>query len=221
HNRKLIDEIKLLEQKSRRLDIYNEEALSDFYDKNLPEGIYNGPAFEKWYVTASKDNENLLCVDKDDIIYHEAEDITVEKYPDRLNINHNPLLLNYKFQPGEIDDGVNIDIPLFMLNQISKDQLEGLVPGMLEEKITVMLRALPKNIRRNLVPVPETAKECAANLRTGEKGLIANLTEYLFRSRGIQIPEDAWRSLTIPDHLLFNIRVVDEENAVLEQSRNL
>ncbi len=221
HNRKLIDEIKLLEQKSRRLDIYNEEALSDFYDKNLPEGIYNGPAFEKWYVTASKDNENLLCVDKDDIIYHEAEDITVEKYPDRLNINHYPLLLNYKFQPGEIDDGVNIDIPLFMLNQISKDQLEGLVPGMLEEKITVMLRALPKNIRRNLVPVPETAKECAASIRTGEKGLVANLAEYLSRSRGIQIPEDAWQSVTIPDHLLFNIRVVDGENAILEQSRNL
>jgi ATP-dependent helicase HrpA len=92
---------------------------------------------------------------------------------------------------------------------------------MLKEKITVMLRALPKNIRRNLVPVPETAKECAANLRTGEKGLAVNLAEYLFRSRGIHIPDDAWQAVSIPDHLLFNIRVVDEENAVLGQSRNL
>ena len=221
HNMKIIEELKLLEQKSRRLDIYNEEALYDFYDKNIPADICNGPAFEKWYATALKENESLLCVDKDNIIYHDAENITAEKFPDTLEINHNPLPLNYKFEPGQVDDGVNIDIPLFMLNQISNDQLEGFVPGMLEEKITVMLRSLPKNIRRNLVPIPETAKECAANIRTGAKGLAVNLTEYLFRSRGIQIPDNAWQSVSIPEHLLFNIRVVDEENQILAQGRQL
>jgi ATP-dependent helicase HrpA len=221
HNLQLIEEIRLLEQKSRRLDIYNEEALYDFYDKNIPADICNGPAFEKWYKAAARDNEKLLFVNKDDIIYHEAEYVTAENFPDTLAINHNPLPLNYRFQPGEIDDGVNIDVPLFMLNQVSNDQLEGLVPGMLEEKITVMLKALPKNIRRHLVPVPDTAKDCAAHIRTGEKGLAANLAEYLFRSRGIQVPDGAWQSVNIPDHLKFNIRVVDEAHQVLAQGRHL
>ncbi len=221
HNQKLIEEIKLLEQKSRRLDIYNEEAIYDFYDASIPENICNGPAFEKWYAAASKENENLLCVDKQDIIYHDAESTTTERFPDALHINMNLLPLTYRFGPGEIDDGVNIDIPLFMLNQVSNDQLEGLVPGLLEEKITVMLRALPKNIRRNLVPVPETAKECAANIKTGDKGLAVNLAEFLFRSRGIQIPDDAWQVINIPDHLLFNVRVVDEKNNILAQGRHL
>jgi len=221
HNQKIIEEIKLLEQKSRRLDIYNEEALYDFYDKNIPENISNGPAFEQWYTAASKEHENLLCVDKQDIIYHEAESVTAERFPDTLEINRNPLPLNYKFSPGEIDDGVNIDIPLLMLNQISNDQLEGLVPGMLEEKITVMLRALPKNIRRNLVPVPETARECAATIKTGDKGLAVNLAEYLFRSRGIRVPAEAWQVASIPDHLRFNIRVMDGDNHVLAQGRDL
>jgi ATP-dependent helicase HrpA len=221
HNHNLIEEIKLLEQKSRRLDIYNEEALYDFYDNNIPEDIFNGPAFEKWYADASKKNETLLCVNKQHIIYHEAENVSAERFPDTLDIDRNPLPLNYKFEPDEIDDGVNIDIPLLILNQVSNYQLEGLVPGMLEEKITVMLRALPKNIRRNLVPIPETASECAANIKTGDKVLSVNLAEYLYRSRGIQIPNDAWQGVNIPDHLLFNIRIMDEDDHVLAQSRNL
>jgi len=221
HNQKIIDEIKQQEQKSRRLDIFNEEALYDYYAKNIPENISNGPAFEKWYAAESKGHGNLLFVDKQDIIYHEAKNITAEKFPDTLDINRNPLPLNYKFGPGEIDDGVNIDIPLLMLNQVSNDQLEGLVPGMFEEKITVMLRALPKNIRRNLVPIPETARECAINIITGDKGLAVNLAEYLFRSRGIRIPDIAWQGIDIPDHLLINIRVMDEHNHVLAQGRNL
>src|SRR5690606_20959256 len=138
-------------------------------------------------------------------------------YPDTLLVNLNPLPLTYKFQPGEIDDGVNIDVPLFMLNQVSNDQIEGLIPGMLEEKIILLMKTLPKSIRRTLVPIPDTAKDCAAHIRTGEKGLLANLSEYLFRSRGILIPDEAWQSVSLPDHLRFNIRVVDENNQVLDQ----
>ncbi len=221
HNQAIIDGIKQLEHKSRRHDIYNEQALADFYDQHLPADVYNGPLFEKWYGTVVKTNSELLYVKRDDIIYHDAEHITPEMYPDTLEINRNRLPLNYQFLPGQAEDGVNIDVPVFLLNQITPHHLDRLVPGLLEEKVTLMLRSLPKTIRRNLVPVPDTAKECVEHLR--EKGgvLTEALADYLFRSRGVRINENDWQVTNMPDHLAFNLRVVDENNKLLAQGRDL
>ena len=220
HNIKIIEAIRLLERKSRRHDILNEEALYDFYDKYIPADIYNGPLFKKWYQSTAKINKKLLWIKPKDVMYHEADTITESSYPDALKINNNKLPINYKFEPETEDDGVNIDIPLIMLNQVEREQLDYLVPGMLEEKITLLLKGLPKNIRKKLVPLPDTAKECAKNLQTGNRSLLVNLTEYLFRTRGIKISQDSWSPNQLPDYLKINIRVLDESGNIINQSRD-
>lgn len=221
HNKKIIDEIKSLERKARRHDIFNEEALYDFYERHIPAGIYNGPLFEKWYRAEAKGNPGLLRIDAPEIMYHEAESVTANDYPDALKIGGNRLAIDYKFEPGARDDGVNIDVPLVLLNQVSREQLDYLVPGLFEEKIVFMLKALPKNIRKNLVPVPDTARECAQAIQSGTGSLAGQIAAYLFRSRGVRIPEDAWASIQFPEHLLFNIRVYDEANQVVAKGRDL
>ena len=220
-NHGVIEEIRQLEKKSRRFDVLDDEAIYHFYDKIIPQDIYSGPHFEKWRIRAEKECQKLLYMDSADIMLHEAEGVTETYYPDQLQVNHLQLPLSYHFEPGNQNDGVTIDIPVHVLNQVSDSQLEKLVPGMLEEKIEILLRSLPKRLRRQLVPIPDTVKDCVKHITAESETLTGNLSEYIFRNRGIQITDDDWQCKSIPDHLKMNIRVLDHDNNVIVSGRDL
>lgn len=221
YNHKVIEEIRLLEKKARRFDVLDDEAIFQFYDNIIPQEVYSGPHFEKWRKKAEKDNQKLLYMQSADIMLHQADTVTEKYYPDKLTLNQMQLPLSYQFEPGQDDDGVSVDIPVHVLNQIDDSQLEKLVPGMLSEKIEILLRSLPKRIRRQLVPIPDTVTDCMQHIELGEQSLSENLSEYIFRSRGIQIKEDDWQLQSIPDHLKMNIRVLDQNQKVLATGRDL
>lgn len=220
-NHGVIEEIRKLEKKSRRFDVLDDEAIYHFYDKIIPQDVFSGPHFGKWRRKVEKENQKLLYMDSADIMLHDAEGVTEKYYPDQLQVNHMQLPLSYQFEPGNQNDGVTIDIPVHVLNQVSDSQLEKLVPGMLEEKIEILLRYLPKRIRRQLVPIPDTVKDCVKHIAAESETLIGNLSEYIFRNRGIQISNDDWQCKSIPDHLKMNIRVLDQDNNVIASGRNL
>ncbi len=220
NNHNVIEQIKLLEEKSRRHDVYNEEALFEFYDRHIPDHVCNGPLFEKWYKTEAKLNPELLCVEQETLMLHSADKVNEYNYPDEIIINKISLPLNYQFNPDNREDGINLDIPLAMLNQVNENQLEYLVPGLRVEKIIWLLKSLPKSIRKELVPVPDTARECAKNIEPGNQSLTSSLASWLFRSKGIKITEKDWSVDNIPPHLTMNIRVI-ENNTIIDQSRNM
>jgi ATP-dependent helicase HrpA len=160
-------------------------------------------------------------MDSAEIMLHEAEAVTEISYPDNLAINQIQLPLSYQFEPGHESDGVSIDIPLHVLNQIDEHHLQQLVPGMLKEKIEILLRSLPKRIRRQLVPIPETVNECIQHIDTEASSITRNLTEYFFRRKGIEIKDEDWKQTELPEHLKMNIRVLDQDANVLSSGRSL
>jgi ATP-dependent RNA helicase HrpA len=220
-NHDVIEEIRLLEKKSRRFDVLDDEAIYHFYDKIIPKYVYSGPHFEKWRIKAEKNNKKLLHMKSADIMLHQAETVTEEYYPDKLAVNHLQLPLSYQFEPGKENDGISVNIPLHVLNQIDEHHLEQLVPGMLKEKIEFLLRSLPKRIRRQLVPIPETVTECIQHVDADASSITRNLTEYIFRRKGIEIKEEDWINTELPEHLKMNIRVLDQDANVLSSGRNL
>ena len=221
HNHQVIEEIKQLEKKSRRIDILDDEAIYQFYDSRIPEGIYATAQFEKWRKEKEQSDCKYLYMDSAEIMLHEVEAITEVSYPDNLQINNIKLPLSYQFEPGHESNGVSIDIPLHVLNQVDEHHLQQLVPGMLKEKVEVLLRSLPKRIRRQLVPIPETVKECIEHIDTGAPSITRNLTEYFFRRKGIEIKDEDWKQTVLPEHLKMNIRVLDEDANVLSSARSL
>ena len=222
YNNGIIEELKLLEQKSRRHDIYNEEALYNFYEQRIPPDICNGPAFKKWHAaTTGNGSDPLLLPGREELMYHDAADITPVRFPDELHVGGKPLPLTYHFMPGDAEDGVTVHVPLPMLNQINPERLDYLVPGMLEEKIFFMLKNLPKQIRRNLAPIQTTARECADHISTAGGGLGLALSQYLARSRGVDIAETAWDTGKIPEYLHMNVQVLDDTQAVIARGRDL
>jgi len=236
HNRQLFNEIAVLEHKSRRQDILvDEPQIFAFYDARLPEGIYSGKAFEKWFKQAAREQPKLLFLSREDLMKHLGENITAQVFPDNILVNGVSLPLRYHFEPGQPLDGVTVVLPLPLLNQLSPSAFEWLVPGLLEEKIVALLRGLPKTLRKAFVPVPEVAKEAletikkpVVSFREGgsfleppKQSLYAELSNYCQRRLGKPLPAGVWELETLAPHLLMNIHLIDNNNQYLDMSRDL
>ncbi|MBN2885117.1 MAG: DUF3418 domain-containing protein, partial [Chromatiaceae bacterium] len=216
HNRELIDFVHHLEAKSRRRDILvDEEAIHAFYAARVPSGIYSTPQFERWLREATRAEPKLLHMRLSDLMRTEAEAVTAESFPDQLAVGASALPLEYRFEPGESGDGVTLVTPLELLNQVSAERLDWLVPGLLGERIEALLRGLPKSIRKSFVPIPDTAARLVARLKPSERPLIQALGEELRALTGVQVPEDAWNPDAVPEHLRMKVRVVDDSGRTL------
>jgi ATP-dependent helicase HrpA len=211
HNRELIEYIQHLEAKSRRRDILvDEEAIVAFYDQRVPLGIYSTAQFEQWLREASRRDPKVLHMRMADVMRHDAAGITAEAFPDGLDVGATRLPLEYHFDPGSTADGLTLVVPLPLINQVSGDRLEWLVPGLLTERITELLRGLPKPLRKHFVPIPDMAVRLAAHLQPTDRPLIQALGEAIKELTGIQVPEDAWEPAAIPEHLRMKVRLVDD-----------
>jgi len=222
HNQELIDHIWHLESKARRQDILvDHEAIYTFYDARIPEGIYSGAGFEKWLKKTSSSQPKLLHMTQEALMRRDAGEVTDELYPDVLNMEGIPLPLEYHFKPGEESDGVTLKIPLAVINQVSEERCEWLVPGLLREKIIALLRGLPKQLRKSFVPVPDYADACLKAMQPSDKPLTRLLGEELKRMTGVHIPEDAWQQQDMPAHLKMSYRLVNDKGRSVATGQNL
>ena len=226
HNQKLIADIEALEHKSRRPDVLvDEELIFAFYDSRIPGhlsglGIHNGAAFEVWRKQAERNDAKLLYLKKDDLMRHEAAGITTDQYPPQLKLDNVSFALGYNFSPGRNDDGITLTVPLALINQVAAARCEWLIPGILAEKVTQLVKTLPQKLRRNLVPVPEFSAAFCREIQPSGTPLLQALARYIRERKQIDVPPDAFRLEQLPPHLLMNFRVVDEHGRQLGMSRN-
>jgi ATP-dependent helicase HrpA len=226
HNRRLVAEIERLEHKSRRPDVLVDDALIDaFYDDKIPPDVVDVAGFEAWRRAAEKAEPKLLYLTRDQLMRHEAEGITTERFPATFEVLGQKLKLTYLHQPGEADDGVTLTVPLAMLNQVPGPRCEWLVPGLLEEKAAALLKTVPQRHRHRLQPVAESAAAFMAQFAAGEfdtdAPLLRALQRFVEERVSLKLPMESFRPENLPAHAFMNFRVVDEHGRVLGQSRNL
>lgn len=222
HNLDLIENIELLEQKSRRRDVLvDDEVLFEFYKTRIPSHITNGTGFEKWRKKAEQENPTLLFLSRDDLMRHQADNVTVESFPDQILVNRVPLALEYHFEPGKTHDGITQTIPLSLLNQTNPDRYDWLVPGLLRDKLMFLLKSLPKSQRRHFIPVPKYTDDCLRNMTAESGALLPTLSEQLRKLTGVEIALSDWNTTDLPLYLQMNFRLVDEDGKLLAESRDL
>lgn len=230
HNRKLLADIEQLEHKSRRQDVLvDDELIYAFYDKVVPKGIYTGAAFERWYRDEAKklgggEETRLLYLSRDDLMRHEAAGVTTDLFPKRMTMAGVPMALGYHFEPGSPRDGVTLTVPLHALNQVDARRCEWLVPGMVKEKVQLLLKSLPQKLRRHCVPLPEYAAAFAdrhAGERFGAGGLLDALIADVREEKQIALKLADFKLETLPAHLFMNFKVIDEHGRQLAMGRNL
>ena len=223
HNRRLLDEIDDLAHRSRNARVaVDEETLFRWFDDRIPDGIHNGAAFEKWRREVEARSPRLLHLDREELLRQRGADAA--DFPPELDLSGVRFPLAYRFDPGTDDDGVTLLVPLAALNQVPATPCDWLVPGLLEEKIAALIKSLPQALRRAFVPVPEFARAAADALRRGKPAsasLTDALADFLGRTTGQAIPRDAWRADALPPHLVMNFRVLDAQNRILGEGRDL
>lgn len=222
HNQRLIEDIELLEQKSRRRDVMiDDDSLFEFYKARVPSHIINGAGFEKWRKKTEKHTPELLFLTREALMQHGADQVTAESYPDQMLVNRVALPLEYHFEPGKQQDGITQTIPLSLLNQMQPQRYEWLVPGLLRDKIIFLLKSLPKSIRRHFIPVPQFADKCLQQISSDQGALLPALSEQLYKMTRVEIKEADWRVAELPLYLQMNFRLVDEDDQLLDESRDL
>jgi len=219
-NERLIAEVEELEHKARRQDVLvDEHKLFAFYDSKVPADIFQAATFEKWRETAEKANPRLLYLTRDDLMRHGADAITAVQFPEKISIDGVEVQLKYRFEPNHVLDGVTATVPLALLNQLNLTQTEWLVPGMLREKLTYLIKALPKAFRRVCVPVPEFVTQFLEQTKIGEGAIKVILAAHIQRVTTLNVGIDDWSEAT-PPHLLMNISVVDDAGRELAMGRD-
>ncbi|SFZ73948.1 ATP-dependent RNA helicase HrpA [Chitinimonas taiwanensis] len=224
HNEKLISEIEELEHKARRQDVLvDEEVLFAFYEQKVPADIINAQGFEAWRKQAEKDTPQLLFLSRDDLMRHAGESITEQQFPPELVLDGLPLPLAYRFEPGHALDGVTVQLPLHLLNKVNGAAFDWLVPGLIREKITLLVKSLPKSIRRQCVPVPEFVTRMMTELDRADRRapLLPQLAHAVGRGIGAPVSVDEFDASELPKHLQMNIRVVDDAGQELASERDL
>ncbi|WP_341647065.1 ATP-dependent RNA helicase HrpA [Thauera sp. SDU_THAU2] len=226
HNRRLVAEIERLEHKSRRPDVLVDEALIEaFYDSKLPEDVCDVAGFEAWRRKAEKAEPKLLHLSREQLMRHEAEGVTTDRFPAVMEVLGQKLKLAYLHQPGEADDGVTLTVPLAMLNQIPANRCEWLVPGLLEEKVAALMKTVPQKHRHRLQPVADSAAAFMAACEAGEfdtdEPLLKMLQRFVEERVQLKLPLESFRPENLKPHCFMNFRIVDEHGRVMGQSRNL
>ncbi|MCK9387413.1 MAG: ATP-dependent RNA helicase HrpA [Sulfuritalea sp.] len=222
HNAKLMKEIEALEHKSRRPDVLvDDELIYAFYDAKLPEGIITLAAFDHWRREAEAANPKLLCLEKEQLMRHEAAGITTDAFPPALTHRGQSFKLSYHHDPGAADDGVTLILPLPALNQLPANRCEWLVPGLLKEKILALLKTLQQKYRHRLQPLDEFASDFCESEHDFDEPLVRALTRAAEERLAMKLPLDAFRSGELRPHLFMNFRLTDEHGGTLAISRNL
>ena len=182
--------------------------------------------FQAWLKTAERDNPRLLFLSRDDLMQHAAAHITEEQFPKHWQTADGKFKLSYRFEPHHPLDGVTLTLPLTVLNRISPASLEWLVPGMIREKIQLQIKALPKQIRRICVPVPEFITQFLSQNPDRNAPILPQLAQAIAKTAGDirileQINQDEWAAFRLPEHCYFNLRIIDDGGQELAMGRDL
>lgn len=229
-NGELRKRLEKLEERERRRDILaGDEAVYRFYDERIPADVFDVRSFEAWWREALQSTPKLLVMREGDLLDDE-ERADQSEFPTRWTQGDQVLGLAYRFEPGAADDGVSVVIPLALLAQVDDRGFDWQVPGLRAELITGLLRALPKAIRRHVVPAADWAEKFGAEL-AGEGpeshgGLPARtLKEALARliqPLANQLVSAAdFEEERVPAHLRMNFRAVDERGRTAGSGRDL
>ena len=229
-NHELRRRLEKVEERERRRDILaGDESVFAFYDARIPADVCDVRSFEAWWKDASARTPRLLDLTEEDLL--EGSGRADERdFPTRWTQGDQVLSLAYRFEPGAADDGVTVVVPMALLAQLRPDGFDWQVPGMRDELITGLIRALPKAIRRHVVPAADWAARFAEELADAgpenhgglpRESLVTALAARVQRVANQPVTAADFELERVPAHLTVSFRAVDERGRAVGSGRDL
>jgi ATP-dependent helicase HrpA len=220
HNRTLIREIEDLEHKARKSGVWlDEERIFRVFDARIPASLHNGASFEQWRREAEAADPRILFLTREDVL-GEGLGADHNLFPETMAVDGITCKLKYRFEPGHVLDGVTLHLPLYLLNRVEAAQVDWLVPGLIRDKLNALLKTLPKDRRRPLIPLPDTVTAFLSVAKPGERMLTEALAVFIRGKTGADLHPDDWKG-ELPAHLSMNFSVVDDSGEELASGRDL
>jgi ATP-dependent helicase HrpA len=222
-NRAVLAQVQTLEDRARRRGLLaGDHVRREFFESRIPEDVVSGAHFDRWWRDERQRRPDLLTYTRELLLDPAAQaELDPQAYPTGWRQGELLLRLTYRFEPGAPDDGVTVHVPLAELGAIRPAEFEWLVPGLRHELVTVLIRALPKDLRRPLVPVPDTATAVLSAAKPRRESLLGALTRELERQKGVRVAANQWDRSALPAHLRITFQVEDEQGAVLARGPDL
>ncbi len=219
HNQKVIKKLTRQEDMLRRKGILvSAPEIAAFYSERL-EGVCDIRALRK--VIKKRGGDDSLKMTEEDLLMSRPDEEAFSMFPSHAMVKGKKFQYSYRFAPGKEDDGVTISIPSTMAQAFPRERLEWVVPGLFREKITALIKGLPKRYRKQLVPVPEKVDIIVDEIQTSERSLITTLAEFIYKRFGLDIPASEWPVEEIPDHLKMRVSIVDQDGKEIESGRDV
>lgn len=218
--------------------VATDDDVFDFYDERIPEHVISTQHFDRWWKEARRTDPDLLTLSREDVL-PDAPTVDPSLFPDTWPQGDLRLPLTYQFEPGADADGITVHIPLAVLPRVVPDGFDWLVPGLLHDLTTATIKALPKAVRRLLVPAPDAARDIVAWLTANgpqweERALSGEgsepfrdaFTRAVRHLRDVTIPADAWDGVEdrLPSHVRITFRAVEhvgKRERVIDESTSL
>jgi len=221
HNQKLREKIETSLTRVRSNRVYTmEEALFNYYQNRL-KNVSSIHDLNKVVNAESRSNPAFLHATENDLTYGYDIACDLAMFPDQVPLVNAVLPVSYAYKPGQDDDGVTIQVPMHEAHQLSHAGLQWMVPGLREELISVLLRALPKAARRALMPIDPKVGEIARAFKPMEGNFFEELAGFLSRRYPVQVSASDWPPNCIPAHLQPRVEVLDQQKKTVIAERDL
>ncbi|HEY1083188.1 MAG TPA: ATP-dependent RNA helicase HrpA [Prosthecobacter sp.] len=221
HNQKLRDRLEAALTRVRSSRVYAiEEHLFEFYRARL-EDISSVHDLNKVVNARTRDEPGFLCAREEDLTGGDDLSCDLDQFPDQTAVGNTVLPISYAYKPGQEDDGVTVQVPLPMAEHLTSGQVLWMVPGLREEQILTLLRALPKTVRRDLLPLEAKAREIARDFNPGRADFHEALATFLRQRYRLDVKAADWNANTLPAYLQPRVEVVAQGNKTVLASRDV
>ncbi|KPA12590.1 ATP-dependent helicase HrpA [Candidatus Magnetomorum sp. HK-1] len=220
YNQMLINNIQNIENKTRRKDLLvSDEDQALFYRQRL-HSVYDIRTLKRQI--RRKGSDDFLKMTEEDLLIIQPDESALSFFPDHVTLNGKPFSLKYAFAPGEKNDGITLEIPQNQIDHVAPRDFEWLVHGLLKEKITALIKGLPKRYRKQLVPISRTV-ERLVNLISDQSNapLFTVLSQAIHKHFKVDIPASSWQSIDLPDYLRMRFSLINHNGKQVKATRNI
>ena len=222
HNKSIFSEAADIEAKLRRADLMKApDDMAEWFASRFPDTVTDVRSLEAWWKKSSSSERQRLYLTIDDLKLDSNVPIDTAHFPEQLALGHLTLPASYQFAPGRDEDGITVQLPIEALMQIKPDHLERTVPGAIEDKVEAMIRALPKSVRRQLVPIPDFVKTIMPVIEADQQSLSQAVARCVTKRTGVAIDPLVWADHQLDARLKLRIEVVDSDGMVMDVDRDL
>lgn len=222
HNCALLEELRDMEVRLRRPDVLaDDEVLYQFYAEKLPSTVFSKASLDKWRKEAEREQPHILFMEREQVVRSDPGADVVTQFPDEWLVDGMTLPIGYSFTPGKEGDGVSITVPVAALNRLQPEPFEWLVPGLLREKCIELIKSLPRQLRKQLVPVPDTVDRILPELPVGQGSLYSALAAMLKQRTGVAVSPAAWQLEKLEPLYRMHFIVLDADGEIMANGRDL